>query len=470
MVILIIGGGICGLGTALLLARDGHDVTVLERDASPIPESPQEAWESWERKGVAQFRQPHNFMPGLRLLLEAELPDVQNALGRAGASRYDLVNPLPPHFADRAPRPIDDKLWTFTARRPLGEWVFARAAHDDPRITMRRGVRVAQLLTGAPASAGTPHVAGVRTVDGEELRADLVVDATGRHSSSPQWLGAVGARPPYEEQADCGFTYYTRYFSGTPPQRVGPTLTAFGSISLLTLQGDNDTWSVTIFTASGDQPLKKLRHEEPFTNTVRACPLHKHWLDGQPITPVLPMTGIVDCYRRFVVDGSPIATGFVAVADAWACTNPSAGRGLTVGFLHALQLRDALRAKGDNPRTLVDEFDRRTEAEIAPWYHAQIAMDRTRFAQMEAAREDRPAPPPAGELAQKITSLLMSMAADPDLFRDALEYIGTVTPVQTILERPQVAERLHAAREAMKAAPPRAMPGPNRSQLLEMMR
>ena len=122
MRILIIGGGICGLGAALLLAPDGHDVTVLERDAAPMPESADAAWEQWERKGVAQFRQPHNFMPGLRLLLEAELPEIQDSLGRAGAKRFDLVNPLPPFFTDRAPRPIDEKLWTLTARRPVGEW------------------------------------------------------------------------------------------------------------------------------------------------------------------------------------------------------------------------------------------------------------------------------------------------------------------------------------------------------------
>ena len=63
MRILIIGGGICGLGAALLLARDGHEVTVLERDAGSLPPSADAAWEQWERKGVAQFRQPHNFMP-----------------------------------------------------------------------------------------------------------------------------------------------------------------------------------------------------------------------------------------------------------------------------------------------------------------------------------------------------------------------------------------------------------------------
>lgn len=469
MSIVIIGGGICGLGTALLLARDGYDVTVLEHDPDPLPASPQAAWEHWERKGVVQFRQPHNFMPGLRLVLEAELPDVQDALGRAGASRFDLLNPLPPVFTDRAPRPIDDKLWTFTARRPVGEWVFADVAQRTPRVTIRRGVTAAGLLTGQSAAGGIPHVVGVRTSDGEEVRANLVIDATGRQSRSPQWLVAIGARRPHEEQEDCGFTYYTRYFSGTIPQRRAGALMPLGSISLLTLPGDNDTWSVTVFVVTGDQPLKTLRHEEQWTRVIRACPLHAHWLDGGAITPVLAMSGIADRYRRFVVDGAPIVTGFVAVADAWACTNPSAGRGLTVGFLQALRLRDALRASGDDPRTLVEEFDRRTEAEITPWYRAQIALDRARFSEMEAIRENREVTPPDNELARRIVSLMSLLGADPDLFRAALEYIGTITPVQEILERREVAQRMAAGREAMKGKPRPPIPGPTREQLLQLV-
>ena len=468
MRILIIGGGICGLGAALLLARDGHEVTVLERDAQPIPLSADAAWEQWERKGVAQFRQPHNFMPGLRLLLEAELPEIQDALGRAGASRFDLVNPLPPFFSDRAPRPIDDKLWTLTARRPVGEWVFAQAVQNASGVTVRRGVGVEALLSGSSAIDGVPHVTGVRTSNGDDIRSDLVVDATGRQSRSPQWLTAIGAQPPYEEQEDCGFTYYTRYFRGVLPQRLGGALTPLGSISVLTLPGDHDTWSVTIFVATGDQPLKNLRHEEQWMKVIRACPLHAHWLDGEPITPVLAMSGIADRYRRFLANGTPVATGFAGVADAWACTNPSAGRGLTVGFLHALRLRDALRTHGNNPRALAEDFDRRTEAEIAPWYHAQIAVDRTRFGEMVAVREGREPTPPANELARRIGSLLSSMAANPDLFRDALEYIGTVTPVQEILERPQVVQRIAAAREAMTGTPRPPIPGPNRTQLLQL--
>ena len=172
------------------------------------------------------------------------------------------------------------------------------------------------------------------------------------------------------------------------------------------------------------------------------------------------MSGIADRYRRFVVDGRPVATGFVAVADAWACTNPSAGRGLTVGFLHALRLRDALRAHGDDPRALVEEFDRRTEAEITPWYEAQIAVDRARFGDMEALREGREPTPPASDLARRFGGLMSSIAANPDLFRDALEYIGTVTPLQEILERPAVIQRLAAAREALKDTPRPPIPGP----------
>jgi 2-polyprenyl-6-methoxyphenol hydroxylase-like FAD-dependent oxidoreductase len=468
--VVVVGGGICGLGTAMLLARDGHDVTVLERDAASPPASPQDAWAAWERSGVTQFRQPHNFMPGLRLLLDAELPDVQAALVRAGASRMDLAHPLPPFFADRSPRPIDDLLWTYTARRPAGEWVFADVAAHEPHVAVRRGVDVAGLVAGTSVTPGVPHVVGVRTAGAEELRADLVVDAMGRRSRAPQWLAALGARAPYEEQADSGFTYYSRYFAGTEPQRVGPVFMPIGTMSLLTLPGDNGTWSVTIVTSAGDVALKALRQAPTWTSIVRACPLQAHWVDGEPITDVLPMSGVVDRYRRFVVDGAPVATGFVSVADAWACTNPSAGRGLTVGFLHAVRLRDVLRQAGDRPDALVREFDLRTEADVGPWYHAQVAADRMRYAEVEALRAGRQAPPPAVGLAEQMASLFAAIPLDPDLFRAAMEYVATITPVQRILARPDVAERMRAARAAAPDVPPFVPPGPDREQLLALVR
>jgi hypothetical protein len=202
---------------------------------------------------------------------------------------------------------------------------------------------------------------------------------------------------------------------------------------------------------------------------VRACPLHAHWVDGEPIGSVLAMAGIVDRYRRFVVNDTPIATGFVPVADAWACTNPSAGRGLTVGFLHAQRLRDAARRVND-PAALIKEFDARTEAELRPWYDAQIAIDRARFAAMNALREGQEPPPVTDPLALGARALLSAMALDPQLFRAALEYIGTITPLQQVLARPAVQEALRAVREALtQGPPPPQIPGPDRRQLLEIV-
>ena len=89
--VIVLGGGVCGLASGLMLARDGHEVTVLERDPAPVPDSPEHAWEAWERGGVAQFRQAHYLQPRARAVLEAELPDVLDALAAAGADAPGLA-------------------------------------------------------------------------------------------------------------------------------------------------------------------------------------------------------------------------------------------------------------------------------------------------------------------------------------------------------------------------------------------
>ena len=296
--VVICGGGVVGLCTAMMLARDGVDVTLFEADPAEPP-APGDAWTSWTRKGVAQFRQPHNLFGRFREICDDELPGLTDKLLAAGCVWVDFLESLPPGIGDRAPRPGDDRLRFVTGRRPVVESVLAEAARREPGVTVRRGTRVVGLVQGTAAISGTPHVIGVRSGDGEEIHADLVVDAMGRRSPSAKWLIELGATEPYIESEDCGFVYYTRYFTGpTGPKRITGALTPYGSISLLTLDGDNDTWSVTLFAMSGDPPLKMLRFTDRFDRVVQACPLHAHWLDGEPITDVLAMAGVLDRYRR----------------------------------------------------------------------------------------------------------------------------------------------------------------------------
>src|SRR5919204_4883791 len=90
--IVVLGAGVCGLAAGILLRRDGHEVTMLERDAEPVPASPEEAWERWTRDGVTQFRQAHYLVSRGRHVLEESLPDVLAGLKAAGGVRFD---PLP---------------------------------------------------------------------------------------------------------------------------------------------------------------------------------------------------------------------------------------------------------------------------------------------------------------------------------------------------------------------------------------
>ncbi len=150
----------------------------------------------------------------------------------------------------------------------------------------------------------------------------------------------------HEEAEDSGFIYYTRFFrspNGTLPQPRAPLLIHIGTLTVLTIPSDNQTWSAMVYISTGDQALKRLRDADRWTSVVAACPLHAHWLEGEPITGVLAMGGIVDCYRRLIVDGHPVATGVAPVADAWACTNPSQGRGISLGLVHGQHLRDVVR-------------------------------------------------------------------------------------------------------------------------------
>jgi 2-polyprenyl-6-methoxyphenol hydroxylase-like FAD-dependent oxidoreductase len=461
----ILGAGICGLAAGMLLARDGHEVTLLERDPDPVPASAAGAWEAWSRGGVAQFRQPHFLQAAGRELLEQELPDVVDALAAAGALRFDVLSIMPPTIADRSARPGDERLRTVTARRPVLEHVLARAAEAQPGLEVRRGVGVAGLVAGA--YDGIAHVTGVRTEAGEEVGGDLVVDAMGRGSPLPRWVRDVAGAPMHEEAEDSGFVYYTRFFragaDGMPRFRSAP-LTPIGTLTVLVLPSDDDTWSVTLFGAAADRPLKRVRYRERWEAVLAACPAHAQWL-GEPISDVLPMGGLADRCRRLTVDGRPLVTGVALLGDACACTNPSVGRGMTLGLLHARDLRDAVRAL-DAPAAFAAAWDEVTEAHLIPWYRDTVNGDRARLREIDALRAGEPPPRPTGQLAEVLAALPTATVHDPDIFRAFVQTRACYATLAEVLARPGVAERIVEVGGANEAQAP---PGPDREQLLALL-
>jgi 2-polyprenyl-6-methoxyphenol hydroxylase-like FAD-dependent oxidoreductase len=458
----IIGGGLIGTCAAMMLARDGNDVTVLERDPAPPP-PPDVAWEQWERRGVNQFRMIHYLLPRFRTVADAELPGLTAALLDAGALSWNILDAIPAEMTGGL-RPEDDRFVSVTARRPVIESVVERLAAGTDGLTVRRGTSVEGLIAGDGAD-GIPHVSGVRLTGGEELTADLVVDAGGRRSAAPEWLRAIGSPGPDETIEDSGFQYYARHFrsgDGSIPAVISGLLEAYGSVSILTLPCDNGTWGVGLITSARDRALHRLSDKEVWDTTVRAFPLAAHWLDAEPITDIQIMAKIEDRHRSYVVDGKPVVSGLVPLGDAWACTNPSLGRGISIGIMHAAALRELVRDGPDDSRAQAERWAALTDERVEPYFADTLAFDRHRLAEIDCIVDGRryETEDPGWGLGDALAS---SAGKDPELLRGFLDIVGLNARGLDVLSRPGVAER------AIALADPAPPPGPDRAELLALV-
>lgn len=318
---------------------------------------------------------------------------MRDGLVEAGAVRYNVLSNIPDEMKGGV-RPGDDRFDVITGRRPMVEAVTARLCEETKNADIRRDSPVQTLLSGSSDRAGVPHVRGVRLDSGEELDADLVIDASGRRSPLPRWLADIGAAPIVEEQEDSGFVYYGRHFRSTDgemPVLFGALKQDLGTIGILTLPADNGTWSVTLTASSKDAELRALRHPETWERVNRLLPLTAHWIDAEPLDDsVTVMAKIEDRIRDFAPGGDPVATGVVAVADSWSCTNPSLGRGATIGLMHTTVLRDQLRQPEADPWTLATGWYQQSRSIVEPWYRATKAYDSHRLQEIQTLMEGHP--------------------------------------------------------------------------------
>ena len=463
--VIIIGGGITGLCSGMLLARDGHRVRILDRDPAPPPAGPDDRWSDWERRGVTQFRQLHGFLPRFRQLLDAELPEVVPALIADGALHGNRITALPDTLTGGW-RIGDERFAHVTGRRPVVEGTIARLASQEPGLEIRRGVAVRGLLTGTPARADVPHVAGVITAGGDEMYADLVVDAGGRRSPAPGWLVELGGRPPVEHMDDDGFVYYSRHFrspDGSVPVSKAPPVQPYETLTIVTLPADNGTWGVAIVASAADKAMREARRSDVFDRVLRSYPLVAHWLDGEPLTDVEVFARIEDRQRQYWFDDQPVVTGLLAVGDAWACTNPSLGRGASIGLRHAVALRDVLaEATPRSPVELVERFAIETAVTVEPLFHDAVAFSRHRLAEIDAQIAGRPYE--TDDMGWKLgQALRYASTRDPDLLRAFISITTLLERGVDVFRQPGVAEK------AVALGSPSPAPGPGRAELLELL-
>ena len=466
--VVVLGGGVAGLAAALALARDGHVVTLVERDQLEAG-APLDAI-GWQRGGIPHFLQAHAFTPRGRKELREMFPDVFDALIVAGAWDLDLR----PRIRAGTPRPDDADLAFLAARRPLIEWALRRAVLAEAGIRLRGGAQATAFIWWHPAPASRPMIDAVATTAGA-IPADLVIDAMGRRSPAHSWLHALWAEPMAQSSTDCSIIYYTRYYR----VRDGASLPATPSIpgprgdlgygAFSTFPGDNGTFAALIAIPPGDRELKRLKDVRAYDAATRTMSALHAWTNedtSEPVTDVLPMGSLQNTIRA-PSDGRPPAIGLISVGDSICHTDPVASLGLAFALIHARHLVAALRAHAD----LADAaaaFDALARPEMQERYAYVSAIDETRRRlwsgeTIDTAHRDGGAYPFFTYAATGNAAL-----ADGDLFRAVVRRNMFLDPLSTLDEDVDMQRRLEAFYDDLKAAG-RPRGGPTRDKLIEVM-
>jgi len=384
MHVLVLGAGPTGLVTAMVLAKQGHRVTVVDQDPPPPVGGPDRVFADWKRPGVGQFSVAHILLPAGYGRLRHELPDVVDHVLERGGRPHNVIAGALRLMPRGVAEPDDARFATVAARRPVLEAALLAAAEHTEGVTVRRGTRARGLRTEVPSGAGVPHVTGLVLDEGEHLSADLVVAASGR-SDLAALLPEAGRQPRRIER---GWRYYTRHFrssdGGAAPHMPWP-LHHHNSVSIVVVPGDSDTWSVSLVTSDRDQGLRGLAREEAWHRAIALYPGPAPWAKGEQVGAAVAMGGVRSTRRQLVCAGRPLVTGLVALGDAWATTNPQFGLGMTAGILHAGLLRDVLRETDvRDPVELALRFEAGTERQLEPLRAGLARWDTYRWAEIDA--------------------------------------------------------------------------------------
>ena len=211
MKVAIVGAGPTGLALGIGLARRGHQVVAVDRDPGPTPNG------QWPRKGVMQFHHAHSFRPQVVELLQREAPTAWRNWLACGAEPVEMTLP------NGRVIPIGAR-----SRRMTFESALRAAAVEQSGLALRIGHVDEVTVRGGRAD-------GLR-VDGQELDADLVLDASGRSSRVTRALRTAPALG-----GACGIAYVDRQYrllDGVPlPPLLNP----------IAWQGDYDGYQVIIF-------------------------------------------------------------------------------------------------------------------------------------------------------------------------------------------------------------------------------
>ena len=368
---LVVGSGMAGLFAARVLSDHFNEVVLIDRD--DVPDSPH------TRDGVPQDKHFHALLPG-GLNIASELfsgftDDLQDAgaIPCVGGQDFCAYRPEGKSYSIAVYQPEPKPLGiVYFMSRSLLEHCLRQRVQGLPNVETRYRSLVRDALTD------DGRVTGLVIEGGEQVAADLVVDASGRNARTVHWLNALGFEAPPQSVVNCDFAYASAVVRPSDPEALGgagffvlpkpdgPHNTRGAYV--VRIEGDN--WLAGLGGRFGDYPPTDVDEWRVFGRTL-ANPIWDEVLStGALVTKPVGFKFPRSVRRHFErLDRFP--EGVVPLGDAVCHFNPLYGQGMSAAACQAQALETVLarraRASLDLSGLALEFFPEAFEVTRAPW-------------------------------------------------------------------------------------------------------